>query len=140
MSKRKKLPQIGTVISNGWKMRPVEASDKWCERKGLYNGRIPEGKDPWGYILTIPYIPNQNMYLEEYDGYFVVRTKKRGKNMLLQIVPGKGNVVPRYGVKSFTRADRIAKRKGHKISKTKYGRIVHMRRFSRENDKSMDKW
>lgn len=77
--------------------RPVTKKDTWCERKGMLNGIVPSGVAPWGYVVTIPYCPNQNTYLEEVDG-IIVRTKRHCGKLLLQVVEKDNS--PKYGVKS----------------------------------------
>ena len=71
--------------SNGFSLldceiRPVTKFDKWCQRK-MPKGQIPVGDAPWGYVVTIPYCPNENTFLDNVDGY-IVRTKKHCGNLL----------------------------------------------------------
>ena len=79
-------------------IRPVTESDIWCRRK-MPKGRIPAGDDPWGYVITIPYCPNQNTFLDYVDGYIIIRTKKDGDNFLLQVIEKKS--APNYGIKAY---------------------------------------
>ena len=104
--------------------RPVEKTDKWCQRK-LVNGHVPVGDAPWGYIVTIPYCPNKNMFLDDVDGY-IVRSKKHSGKLLLQVV--EKDYAPKYGVKSFAREEPNFNKRKRKKTK-KYGRILNIKNF-----------
>ena len=132
MSKRKKK-QLQSVRSSllDYEIRPVTKSDKWCQRK-LGLGKEPVGDAPFGYIITIPYLPSENMILDKVDGY-IVRTKKHCGNLLLQVV--KKASEPQYGVKSFASNDPNHSSRKRK-NKKKFYRILHIRNFS----KSQGKW
>lgn len=74
-------------------MREVTAKDSWCVR----SAQKKEGeKAPWGYVVTIP-IPKKGVDLKRIDGS-VVRTKKRGKFFLLQVIPSLKD--PQYRITS----------------------------------------
>ncbi len=135
MAKRKKPPNNEKLDSKNWEIRPVVAEDKWCAKK-LRKGKIPEGKAPWGYIISIPTIPDHSIdvEVEQYKGYFVVRTKKRKGNLLLQIVPGRWKNAPKYGLTSWSREEPNTKRKG------KYYRIINVRRYASKRRKKTAKW
>ena len=75
MSKRKKRLQANRCSLLDCKVRIAEKTDKWCQRK-TFNGQVPVGDAPWGYIVTIPYCPGKNTYLDNVDGH-IVRTKKK---------------------------------------------------------------
>lgn len=131
MSKRNKQLQSDRCSLLDCEIRPVKKTDKWCQRK-LFKGQVPVGDAPWGYIVTIPYCPGQNTFLDNVDGY-IVRSKKHCGNLLLQVV--KKEYVPKYGVKSFARQEpNVSKRK--RKNKKKLYRILNIRNFR----KSEGKW
>lgn len=71
--------------------RPVTKKDSWCVR----SAKKKEGEEaPWGYVVTVP-IPKKGVDLKRIDGS-VVRTKKRGKFFLLQVIPSSKN--PQYRI------------------------------------------
>ncbi len=128
MAKRKKQLKSDGVSALGFETRPVEKTDKWCRKPLDANGQIPFGEAPWGYVVTIPYVPNQNMLLGKIDGY-IVRCKKHCGSLLLQVVPK--SYAPKYGVASFTRLEKRSRKR-----KNKRCRILNIRNFH----KSQDKW
>lgn len=109
MAKRNKKQQQSNRYSLlDCEIRPVTKSDKWCQQK-MPKGQIPDGDAPWGYVVTIPYCPNENTFLDNVDGY-IVRTKKHCGNLLLQVI--KKGYAPKYGVKSTARHEpNVSKRK-----------------------------
>ena len=124
MSKRNKRLQSDRCSLLDCEKRPVKKNDKWCQRK-LFKGQIPVGDATWGYIVTIPYCPGRNTFLDNVDGY-IVRSKKHCGNLLLQVV--KKEDAPQYGVKSFTRQEpNVSKRK--RKNKKKVYRILNIRNF-----------
>ena len=124
MSKRNKQLQSDRYSLLDCEIRPVQKTDKWCKRK-LLKGQIPVGDAPWGYIVTVPYLPNQNIFLDNVDGY-IIRSKKHCGNLLLQVV--KEDYAPKYGVKSFARQEpNVSKRK--RRNKKKLYRILNIRNF-----------
>ena len=124
MSKRNKQLQSDRYSLLDCEIRPVQKTDKWCQRK-LLKGQFPVGDAPWGYIVTIPYLPNQNIFLDNIDGY-IIRSKKHCGNLLLQVV--KKDYAPKYGVKSFARQEpNVSKRK--RRNKKKFYRILNIRNF-----------
>lgn len=131
MSKRNKQLRSDRYSLLDCEIRPVQKTDKWCQRK-LLKGQIPIGDAPWGYIVTIPYLPNQNIFLDNADGY-IVRSKKHCGNLLLQVV--KKDDAPKYGVKSFSRHELNASKRKRKNKKKIY-RILNIRNFR----KSEGKW
>ena len=73
--------------------RPVTEKDSWCVR----SAQKKEGEEaPWGYVVTKP-IPKRELDLKDIRG-FVVRTKKRGKFLLIQIIPSPE--APKYCITS----------------------------------------
>ena len=147
MSKRKKT---GSLQPDKYSFlecepRPVKEQDKWCQRK-MKNGEIPVGEAPWGYIITIPFIPGQNTFLENVDGV-IVRSKIHCGKLLIQVV-NKENA-PKYGVKSFSRQESNNKqkeskeknrkkgkkknKKKNKKNKKKLYRITHIKNLSKRN-------
>lgn len=96
MYKRNKQLQADRYSLLNCEIRPVTESDKWC-----HHGLIPaEDEAPWGYVITIPYSNNQNLILENVDGY-IIRSKKHCGKLLLQVVRRK--FAPKYGVESYER-------------------------------------
>lgn len=112
-------------------IRPVARTDKWCKRK-LLNGQVPTGDAPFGYVVTIPYCPNKNTFLDNIDGY-IVRSKKHCGNLLLQVIPKRFS--PKYGIKSFTRYEPHASSRKRKKKKKLY-RVLNIRNLN----KSEGKW
>lgn len=117
---------------NDFEMRPVQKNDKWCYKK-LNNGEIPPGKAPWGYVVTIPFIPNKNTFLEYDESFIIIRCKKHCGNFLLQVIFKDES--PRYGVKSFSRLEPYTKKMKRK-NKHKQYRVLNIRNFQ----KSEGKW
>ena len=109
MAKRKKQLQSARYTLLDCEIRPVRKTDKWCQRK-LIKGQLPTGEAPWGYIVTIPYLPNLNTFLDDVDGY-IVRSKKHCGKLLLQVV--KKDYAPQYGINLFQdKRNMSAKRNG----------------------------
>ena len=131
MSKRIKQSQMDRFSLSDFEMRPVQKTDKWCQKK-LINGHIPVGDTPWGYIVTIPFVPNKNTFLDNVDGY-IVRSKKHCGQLLLQVIMKEQS--PKYGVKSFSRQEPNANKRKRKNKKKLY-RILNIRNFH----KSEGKW
>ncbi len=69
MSKRKKQLQSDRYSLLDCEIRSVKKTDKWCQKK-LFKGQISVGDAPWGYVVIIPYLPNQNVFLDSVDGIF----------------------------------------------------------------------
>lgn len=111
--------------------RPVTLADKWCQHKSPSKDWEPVGNAPWGYVVTIPYLPNKNTYLSDVQGYIVSAKKHCGK-LLLQVI--EKDYAPQYGVKSFPRDARLSKTKRKK--NRKFFRILNIRNFA----KSENKW
>lgn len=103
-------------------IRPVTKADKWCQRK-MPKGQVPVGDAPFGYVVTIPYCPNQNTFLDNIDGH-IVRSKKHCGNLLLQVI--KKDFAPKYGVKSFSRQEHNVSSRKRKNKKKLY-RILNIR-------------
>lgn len=112
-------------------IRPVTEADKWCKIKKP-KGQVPVGDAPFGYIVTVPYCPNKNTFLDNVDGY-IVRSKKHCGNLLLQVI--KKDFTPDYGIKSAARIEPDT-RKGKRKNKKKLYRIMSIKNLS----KSADKW
>lgn len=117
-------------------IRPVTRSDKWCQRK-MPKGQIPGGDAPWGYVIIIPYCPNQNTFLDNVDGY-IIRSKKHCGNLLLQVI--KKSSAPEYGVKSTAmREPNVSKRK--RKNKQKLYRNLSIKNLNKSEGKwGKDKW
>lgn len=131
MAKRNKEQQQSNRYSLlDCEVRPVTKADKWCQRK-MHKGKELIGEAPFGYIVTIPYLPNQNTWLDNINGR-IVRCKKHCGKLLLQII--ENSSVPEYGVKSFTRYEPNVSRKKRK--KKKLYRILNIRNMN----KSASKW
>ena len=129
MSRNKQL-QSDRCSLRDCEIRPVKETDKWCQRRKLFKGQVPVGDAPWGYIVTIPYCPGQNTFLDNVDGY-IVRSKKHCGNLLLQVVNKKN--APQYGVKSFARQEpNVSKRK--RKNKKKLYRILNIRKFRKSGE------
>lgn len=122
MAKRKKQLQSARYTLLDCEIRPVRKTDKWCQRK-LIKGQLPTGEAPWGYVVTIPYLPHLNTFLDDVDGY-IVRSKKHCGKLLLQVV--KKDYAPQYGIKSFSRQEEyVCKKK--RANKKKLYRILNIR-------------
>ncbi|MDE5830459.1 MAG: hypothetical protein K2H53_01940, partial [Clostridia bacterium] len=106
-------------------------SDSWCKRK-MPKGLIPAGDAPWGYVITIPYCPNQNIFLDDVDGY-IVRTKMHCGNLLLQVI--KKDSAPEYGVKSAAKLEPNVSSEKRKNKKKMY-RVLSIKNLN----KSKGKW
>lgn len=132
MSKRnkKQQQQSNRCSMNTFEVRPVTKSDKWCQIKIPRNGELI-GDAPFGYIVTIPYLPNQKTFLENVDGY-IVRTKKHCGMLLLQVIMKKG-WTPAYGINSFTRHEPNASCNKRKNKKKLY-RILNIRNLGKISD------
>lgn len=98
-------------------LRPATEKDKWCLIKKPFNGAVCNTKAPYGYVMTIPYIPSQLQDLGNVDG-FVVRTKKHCGCFLLQIIPKE--TAREYCINSY------AIPKPSRRNKKRHSRIVHM--------------
>lgn len=124
MSKQNKQLQPNRYSLLDCEIRPVKKADKWCQKK-LLKGQIPVGDAPWGYVVTIPYLPNKNMFLDNVDGY-IIRSKKHCGNLLLQVI--KKDFAPKYGVKSFTKQEPNASKRKRRNKKKLY-RILNIKNF-----------
>ena len=126
MYKRNEQLQADRYSLLDCEIRPVKETDKWC-RHGL---SPVEDDAPWGYVVTIPYVPNLSMILENVDGH-IIRVKKHCGKLLLQVV--KKNFAPKYGIKSYEGYEANV---GKKRRKKKNNRILNIRNFR----KSEGKW
>ena len=131
MSKRNKQLQSDRFSMLDCEIRPVKKTDKWCQKK-IPKGQEPTGEAPWDYVATIPYVPNQDTFLDNVDGY-IIRSKKHCGKLLLQVI--KKDYAPKYGVKSFTRQEPNASKRKRKNKKKLY-RFLNIRNFR----KSEYKW
>lgn len=129
MAKRKSQLQSAKLSLQDCEIRPVRKTDKWCQRK-MPRGQEPIGDVPWGYVVTIPYLPNQDVLLKAVDGY-IVRSKKHCGNLLLQVIPK--TYAPEYGVKSFTRHEPNVRKKTRK--KGKLYRVLNIRNLRKSEGK-----
>ncbi len=87
--------QSNYILLSECKVRLATELDRWCQKRG---GQVS------GYIVTIPYQFERNLFLQDVDGY-IVRIKKQKRELLLQIITTK-EVSPRYGIK-FEKSERI---------------------------------
>ena len=134
MPKKNKQLKFNRFNLIDYEKRPVTPKDKWCQRKKLFRGQAPTGDAPWGYIVTIPCCPNQNMFLDNVDGY-IVRCKKHSGKLLVQVIKKEYTLeYPEYGVKSFARQEKNNVKKKRKNKK--FSRIINIRNFN----KSEGKW
>lgn len=125
--KKQKHQKSNQCSLQSLEIRPVTKTDEWCWIKIPYNGVIPQSKAPFGYIVTIPYLPNQNIFLEDVDGY-IVRSKKHCGQLLLQVILKLE--APQYGVSSYSEP---GARKGR--NKKRFYRILNIRNLSKSNGK-----
>ncbi|MBO5478427.1 MAG: hypothetical protein J6A04_01735 [Clostridia bacterium] len=126
MAKRNKSQQRSNRYSiQDYDIRPVTQKDTWCLTR-TKNGEIPPGKFPFGYIVTIPYIPSQTLPLEDVDGY-IVRTKKHCGTFMLQII-GK-EIARHYNINSFSVQPSRMGNKKH--SKNKLCRVLNIRNLDK---------
>lgn len=130
MAKRNK--QMQSCNLSEFARRPVNQKDRWC-KKVLQNGHIPEGYAPWGYVITVPFLPNCNTFLQDVNGY-IVRTKKHCGCLLLQVVM-KPASPQQYGVKSFSRLEPASKTKRKNKNKKKRYRVIHIRNLGKTDGK-----
>jgi len=86
---------------------------------------------PHGYVVTIPFIPNQNTIFDGVGGR-IVRSKKRCGKLLLQIIPKEYySYKDEYGVGSFTRHEpKVSKKKRRKA---KLYRIINIRNVNKRD-------
>lgn len=129
MPKRaKRISPSVTIDLSQFERRPVKESDKWCVHDGFKTGHVRPGSAPWGYIVTIPYLPNKDSMLSGIDGC-IVRTKKHCGNLLLQILPSENSPAV-YGVQSFGRNEpRLGKAK--KRQRKQLFRVFHPRNLAK---------
>lgn len=113
-NKKNQNQQSGRCSLHDCEIRPVTKKDKWCIKR-VPRGGILEGEAPFGYIITIPYLPKDNTFLKDINGY-IVRSRKFRRTLLLQVIIKKEEI-PEYGIKSFARNEPNAKekRKLHRI-------------------------
>lgn len=125
MSKRHKNNNPTGTLPPNWEMRPVTKKDRWCKI------RIPPNKElvgnaPFGYIVTIPYIPNKNIQLGNIVEGTIVRTKKHCGKFLLQVIPNTVSAVYfKYEVDSYTRNESFVNKR--KRRKGKLYRIINVK-------------
>lgn len=132
MSKQSKKQQQQSRRYSFVECRPVTESDKWCERRVPRNGELV-GKAPFGYIVTIPFLPNQNTFLQDIDGR-IIRSKKHCGKLLLQVIIK--DDYPQYGIGTFTRHEPNRSAKSRKKKKAKLYRIWNIRNLNKcESDK-----
>lgn len=110
-----------------YEMRKVRDTDKWCKRRIPKDG-IPVGEAPFGYVITLPSCPNENTVLDSLKGYTVIRSKKRCKQLMLQVV--KKESAPEYGIKSGARLE-PKKGKGKRRNKKKLNRIISVKNLNK---------
>lgn len=136
MAKRsKKQQQSNRCSSTDCEIRPVTKSDKWCQRKVPRNGQLI-GEAPFGYIVTIPYLPKQNIWLEGINGH-IVRSKKHCGKLLLQVIM-KSEYNPQYGVGSFARHEPNVSVYKKRRNKKKLYRILNIRNLDKGDNNN--KW
>ncbi|MFR0822610.1 MAG: hypothetical protein ACLU84_05840 [Clostridia bacterium] len=112
--------QKQTPISNpnrDFEMRPVTCKevDSWC----YFPEVLPSDFDPrapYGYVIDIPYIPQDFLLLEGLVSGYIIRAKKHRNHLLLQVV--KIYTDTSYGICSFSR----------EIGRRRKRRILHVSR------------
>lgn len=85
MSERNEQLKSGEDSWTNYKQRPATKSDKWC-RQTMPKWYQDENEDDIGFIVTVPCKVNGTVNLGRIDG-FIVRSKKIGGLLLLQVVP-----------------------------------------------------
>lgn len=105
-------------------IRPVTKEDKWCKIRMHEENK--EGDAPWGYIVTVPYLPKQTTLLEGIDGC-IIRTKKHCGKFLLQVIPKK--FYPDYTMVSLERDEPNVR--GTKKDKKKKYQILNIRNLNK---------
>ena len=130
MAKRnkKQQQQSNRCSSTDCEIRPVTKSDKWCQRRVPRNGQLV-GEAPFGYIVTIPYLPKQNTWLDGINGR-IVRSKKHCGKLLLQVIM-KREDNPQYGVGSFARHEPNVSVYKRRRNKKKLYRILNIRNLDK---------
>ncbi len=124
-SSKQYLPKYSFTESE---MRPVTEKDKWCLRRD-FPPNVPIPHPKWGYVLTIPFIPNQlQTCLEGVDGY-IIRSKLHCRKLLLQVIPKR--YAPAYGITSVP--VQHPKIKGKKFNKKNLARILNVRNLRKCN-------
>ena len=125
MAKRNKKQQQSNRYSLlDCEKRPVTETDKWCQIKKMSSGQKPIGDAPFGYVVTIPYCPNENTFLDDVGGC-IVRCKYDGSKILLQVISKR--FAPKYGVKSTALNVR------GKQNKRRLNRIFCIKNLSKSN-------
>ena len=122
MSKRAKKQKQRPIsyLNQDFKIRPVKSSDKWCRFKPIIDETYDHDA-PYGYIITIPFIPHKKLPLEDMNGY-IIRTKKHCGSFLLQVV--KKDLLwssPDYFINSY-----MAETKKKHRRKQHNSRVVHV--------------
>ena len=118
MAKRNKSQQRSTKYSaKEREVRPVTESNTWCLFKKPRDGIVLNPKAPYGYVVTIPYIPNQLKKIGNVNGY-IVRTKKHCGSFLMQVISRE--TAREYGIQSYSIP--MPSRR----NKKKHSRIMHM--------------
>lgn len=113
--------------------RPVTTKDKWChKRQPKYDGQ-PIGDAPYGYVVTVPYLPNTSTFLDDVDGR-IIRCKKRGNKLLLQVIPNTFDV-PQYGIDSFSRLEPNRNAYNRRKKKDQLYRILNIRNLRKSGGK-----
>lgn len=121
MAKRNKSQQRSNKFSfQECDVRPVTENDKWCLRK-LKDGRIPPGKEPYGYIVTVPFLPDAILNFGDIEGR-IVRTKKHCGTFMLQII--RNDDERNYALNSYSIPSSRSGKK--KRNKKKRSRILHV--------------
>ena len=109
--------------------RPVTKSDKWCRIKSRLRVDMENHPAPHGYVVTIPFIPNQNTMFDGVGGR-IIRSKKRFGNLLLQVIPKEYySYKDEYGLGSFTRHEPKVSKKRRR--KKKLYRIINIRNVNK---------
>ncbi len=81
--------------SHSVSVQAVTEGDTWCRHKYTCHSTP---KEPWGHIVTFP-IPSENMDIDVHG--FIVRTKRKGKSLLLQVVPC--DSAPKYAIRVWSK-------------------------------------
>lgn len=133
MAKRKKgntQQSVNRYSLQECERRPVKKSDKWCYIISRPKVNMDNHPAPYGYIVTIPFLPNVNTQLEGVEGT-IIRSKKHCGSLLLQVVPTGFRV---HGIGSFTRHHEPNASKKKRKKKKKLYRILNIRNMQKRID------
>lgn len=132
MSKQKgpKQQQSSRYSFDVLEKRPVTNHDDWCHIPIHRRGK-PVFPSDWGYVVIIPNLPKENVLLEGFEDFCIVRCKKDGNRFLLQVVRSRYPMSRKYGIGSYPIPVPRDSKKTH--SKKKLCRIWNIRNLSKGN-------